>query len=118
MEKKQLTVKEALEQGYTHYAAEGAEYNKRIDKIEPEYFGDEPVYLVDKDNSYHFTISAKSIEEWVVETLVGEQDEVSDPNGELSGLAAEANYQALADDINARMAVKSFSDITDILLVL
>lgn len=114
-----LTVKEAIEQGYTHYGREGDEYNKRIDKIQPEslYFPERPVFLIDKDNSYHFTISAKSIEEWVVETLVGEQDEVSDPDGELSVLAADADYQKLADDINERMSKIKYRDLTDIELI-
>lgn len=112
-----LTVKEAIEQGYTHYGREGDEYNKTIAKIQPEYFPEIPVFLVDKDTAYHFTISAKSIEEWVVETLVGEQDEVSDPDGELSELAAEADFQKLADDINERMSKIKYRDLTEIELV-
>lgn len=114
--KQQLTVKAAIEQGYTHYGFEGDEYNNRIDEIELGYFPDS-AFLVDKDNSYHFTVSAKSIEEWVVETLVGEQDEVSDPDGELSELAGGADFQKLADDINERMSKIKYRDLTDIELI-
>jgi len=114
--KSTLTVKEALEQGYTHYGFDGEEYNHKISKIDNAYFPDGAL-LVDKDNSYPFTISAKSIEEWVCETLIGEQDEVSDPDGELSELASEADFQKLADDINERMSKIKYRDLTDIELI-
>lgn len=113
----QLTVKEALEHGFTHYSSEGDEYNKRIDKIQPEYFPESPVYLVDKDNSYYFSISAKAIEETILEKLIYEQDEVSDPDSKLAELASEADFGKLAEDINARMAAIKFSDLTDIELI-
>lgn len=112
-----LTVKEALERGYTHYSSQdGDEHSRRIDAIDRQYFPDD-VYLVDKDNSYAFTISAKSIEELVLEKLIYEQDEVSDPNGKLSELASGANFQSLADDVNNRMSEMKFRDLTDIKLV-
>lgn len=112
-----LIVKEAVERGYTHWAYESDEPAMReISKIKPEDFEDNRRILLVNPKGYKYTIAAKTIEELVADYLVA-QDEVADEDCELCDLAAEADYESLANDINQRMSKKTWFDMTAIELI-
>jgi len=117
---KKLTVKEALEQGYTKCAFANTDpiILMSIEKLHPDDWKKADQYrgiLLAEKESYPFTISAEKIKELVSDYLVN-QDEVYDEDAELAELADEADYETIAADINQRMSKKRWWNMTDILL--
>lgn len=112
-----LTVKEALEQGYTHWAFESDEpYMRKLSVIKPENFEDTTRPMLVNQKGYKFTVSPDAIIQLIVDMLV-DQDEVADEDCELADLASEADATSLSNDINQRLAKKTFYDLTDIELI-
>jgi hypothetical protein len=116
-----LTVDEAIAQGFTHWAYNSDEpFLRKLTDISPLSFErgkeDGSALMLVNPKGYKYTISAKDIEQLVVD-MICEQDEVADEDCELCDLASEADYEPIAADINLRMSKKTFYDMSDIELI-
>jgi hypothetical protein len=118
----QLTVKEAIEQGYKYagYANLDEQPLIKLTELQPHHFEHDdpecgPLVLCTL-GGYKYAIDADTIMELVSDYLAA-QDEVADEDAELCDLAAEADYKPLAEDINSRLAKKTYYDLTDIPLL-
>ena len=107
----QLTVNEALLQGYTHCVIDGAEKATKITNANPEYD-----YVLCEKNPVPFQISVTLIPELFDEYL-NNQDEVYDESGKLNELAGACDYSDITDQINEAFKNKVFYYPTKIKLV-
>ena len=117
MNPEQLTVKEALEQGYTGFSRSNDERHFKLTDIPDmddfsghEWFLDskEPMYLsVDPDDIYNDLVECFAV-----------NNEVED-DGELGELIVEAyDWQLVADAINEKLKTKGYYFPTKIKLIL
>jgi hypothetical protein len=118
----QITKDQAIEQGYKYAGYRKLDEQKmiKLTKLTTDHFEavDQvtgPLVLFTLE-SYPFTVSAEKIKEMIVE-MIAEQEDVADEDGELADLAEGADFLTLANDINERMAVKKYYDLTDIELI-
>lgn len=113
-----LTVKEALEQGYTYYGYKDLD-EQSIKKLDRPYGIDfeKGVAVLAEKGSSTYSIAGGTIRELVSDHILA-QDEFSDEDAELCDLADKATlYDALADEINSLMSTKKFWFLTDIELI-
>ena len=121
----QLTVKEALEQGYTHatYNTDDFTYCRKIDRIKEgdfdlaqEMFGS---YILATKEASHYSFNDNTIKE-VLNNHIYNQDEFNDEDGELAAIALEGCedlLKQLTDKINENLTKKNFYFQTNIKLI-
>lgn len=118
---KHLTIKQALEQGYTHYGHFTIKYFQRmkaIDKLSPDNIPDDAV-LFDKTPSYTPIISSAEIADIIAdvmaETCASETGE--DDSDEIYDTVKALDFSSAAQMINDALNHKKYYPLTDIILL-
>lgn len=116
-----LTVKEAIEQGYTHCGYDTGEWQhvRDITKLDPDDFSNEYRRLVLCDPRPSYTgISADDIREVLAERVQNiRQDETADDTDNCSDAVNEMEltpFRVLADAINEKLKSEPYYTLTDI----
>src|ERR1700751_1574093 len=114
-----LTIKEAIEQGYTHFTEEEGEcliILNSLDANDLEYYAEKVCYIVDMSAPRHYTISADEIKD-IVTTYVSGQEEMADEDEKLITITESHNYNELAESLNKRFSDIKYYEPTDITLI-
>lgn len=116
MEKQQLTVKEALEQGYKMALSKDADYGIKLSELvkDPNRLDNINFFVASKE-TFKFSISEGAIEN-LFESYIENQDEVSDENGTLYIQLGNVNWKVVADNIN-KVFTTNYHSVTDIQLI-
>ena len=111
-----LTVKQALEQGYTYCVLEDGETG--LIKIEESIYFSEGDYFLTEKTPHPFQISDKDIEEMVIDLLCN-QDEVNDEDGDLADLVSDAkiDFSEVTQKVNDALSAKKYYQSTQIKLI-
>lgn len=118
-----LTVKEALEQGYTKCGYELAEWQTLQDVedfLNPEEFedwGNRKMVLFSKD-SYSPSIDAETIKDLLAEHIAcNHADETGDDTDNVEDSVRELDFESVAKMINEKLSTTSYWKATDIQLI-
>lgn len=111
-----LTVKEAIEQGYTCALDETAEYYITLEDLanDPNGLDDIELFLGSKE-TFKYSISAKAIEQ-MFEEYIDNQDEVNNEPEQLYDQIKKVDWSAIAGLINPHFTT-DYHSVTDIKLV-
>lgn len=111
----QLTVKEAREQGYTHYCQLHNEGRWRLSEVKNLPSDKDTFFLVDKDPTF-LTVSPSDIYDDLAENLAN-NSEVEDDDDSLGDLIRTAvDWESIAKDINLKLTSKRYYFATKIKL--
>lgn len=115
----QLTIKEALEQGYTYCGKKSDSYNSlhTIKDLHPIDFGEDKLYLYSKQGVSP-AITAECLKDMISDHMESDWgNDTGDDSEQVYEKAMELNYEPFADMINAAMAdIVSYS-FTEIELI-
>lgn len=111
---KELTLKEAIEQGYTCALDDNGEYFILLSDVDEYSFEHHTLYLGDK-TPFKFYIGSSAIQN-LLENYVEDQDEVNDEDGKLYDKLANVDWEAVANLINPVFTTDYYS-VTDIKLI-
>lgn len=116
MSEQTLTVKEAIEQGYTMALSEDGDYGIRLSDLAEDEQGLDNIdlYVASKE-TFNFSISAGAIQD-LLEQHITDQDEVNDENDILYDQLAKVDFEAIAEIVNKVFTTK-YHSVTDIKLV-
>jgi hypothetical protein len=114
MKNEQLTIKQAIEQGYTCALSEDADYYTKLDGLTDEDLEHHKLFLGSKE-TFKFSISAKEIES-LIEQHIENQDEVNDESETFYTEIGNIDYDAIAALINPVFKT-NYHSVTDIQLI-
>ncbi|MBC9913140.1 hypothetical protein [Chitinophaga varians] len=115
-----LTIKQAIEQGYTHCADYGIFQGDdgrlmRIEEMKENYFDGSNIVICERE-LHTFSIDGELLFELLSEYLEG-QEEVGDENGELIDIAATVDFTTITSELNKAFSRKKYYKPTDIQLI-
>lgn len=116
----QLTVKEAIEQGYTHFGREGEDFQHlyQLDSVDARYIGgDDYKYVVADKKAHYLSIDADSIWDMVQDSIMGSSEFSDDTDSIPDSLKAEVPWEEYATKINSVLQGHPYWYLTDIKLV-
>lgn len=99
MEKKQITIKEALEQGYTHYTLDGSGVSDKISNLNEDDLKYGWKYLLLEKIGKSFSIDADTIQDILGDYILN-QDEFYSEDDTLHDELAEADFDKMAELVN------------------
>jgi hypothetical protein len=115
----QLTVAQAIEQGYTHFGFEGREY-QHLNPIEDFHHSvsEENVVLFDKEAGYVPSVSAEEIADLIAEQIQCEvNDNTADDTDDAYDIVKGLDFEPIAKMINDALDHKRYYFLTKIKLV-
>lgn len=111
-EQKQMTIAEALADGYVYYANEDGEAFGKLDRLLPEEMEGVELFLAGKE-PFKYSLSAGDIQ-GMIENHLCDQDEVYDED--MTDLLDDVDFEAIAALINPCFT-KDYYHVSDIRLV-
>jgi hypothetical protein len=113
---KTLTVKEAIEQGYTCALSQDADYYITLEDLstDPSTLEYHELYLGSKE-TFNFSISEGSIEN-MFEEYIENQDEVNDESETLYTQLGDIDFKSIAEMVNKAFTT-DYHSVTDIKLI-
>jgi len=109
---KQMTISEALADGYKYYSGEDGESFGKLDGLLPEEIEGVNVFLAEKE-PFKYSLSADDIK-GMIENHLCDQDEVYDED--MQDLLDDVDFEAVAALINPCFT-KNYYHVSDIRLV-
>jgi V8-like Glu-specific endopeptidase len=118
----QLTVKEALEQGYTKFGFDGREWQSALDlqtDIDADTFsGQSGKPLLFHKEEYHPGIDAESIKDLLADHIAcNHYDETGDDTDNVEDAVRELDFESVAEMINEKLLSTTYYKLTDIELI-
>lgn len=116
----ELTVKEALEQGYSLWGYENEEFQhlRNLSEISPEYFENSEyrnIVLADKEPTY-LSVNADDLHERISEELKDGSDFQDDTDMIDDAVKVAVNWEEIADKINESLKSRPYYYLTNIRL--
>lgn len=115
----QLTIKEALEQGY-EYCVHNSEDIQRligISDIEEIDFVKDDIRIVDKDPKHPTGISSKDLADMIAEQLQCDYNEVVDDEDSVYDVIKKLDFTEMENKIIAALSEINYYPVTDIKLI-
>lgn len=116
MNTEQLTVKEAIEQGYKYCSNETGEYSFHLSKVSPEQVADHSLVLAEKE-PFFLTVTPEDIYEDLAENFAI-NNEVNDDDDKIGFLIRTVvDWKAVAKVLNIALTSHPFYKPTEIKLI-
>lgn len=118
----QLNVKEAIEQGYTHYGAQIDDFQHlfKLEEINHADFDEadprHPLVLAEK-TPHFFGVSKESLVEMISDDIINSDDYADDTNAIPDDLAEQPFWDEFADKINSVLKSHPYWFLTQIKLI-
>lgn len=112
---KKLTVKQAIEEGYSHWGYKDREYQyaqNLEDIVDDDFNTDETLVLFEKEPFYR-SISASEIQDLIFDYMY-DNDETSDDTDFMDDRFSESDFKPLSDLINKKLSDYPYYFLTDI----
>lgn len=116
----QLTVKEALEQGYTHFGRSGEDFQHlmQLESVDVNGIDDDGYnYVLANPKAHHLSIDADSIWDMVQDSIMGSSEFSDDTDSIPDALKTEVPWEEYAKKINSVLQGHPYWYLTDIKLV-
>lgn len=99
MEIKQLTIAQAIEQGYTHYTLDGSGVSERISNLDKDDLKYGGIYLLLEKEGRTFSIDADTIQD-ILNDYITNQDEFYSEDDTLYEELEEADFDKISELVN------------------
>lgn len=116
----QLTVKQAIEQGYTHFGRAGEDFQHlcQLDSVDVNGIGDDIYeYVLADSKAHHLSIDGDSIWDMVQDSVMASSDFSDDTDAIPDALKEGVPWSEYADKINAVLQNHPYWYLTKIKLV-
>lgn len=102
-------MEQAIEKGYTHFIEEDGTRLEKFSEVNDENrkYYDKVYFVVDMETPMHYQLSADEIKD-IITDHVGEQTEFGDEDGKLCDVVSDADFTALANELNQKFKAHKF----------
>lgn len=116
----QITLREALDRGYTHFVEDEAEKLTKFSQLHPEdiqYYKGTVCWIVEMDKPNHFSIDAEDISEVIKDHIIEGQEQFWDENEGLHDIVDSFDFSKVADELNEKFKAVKFYEPSDIQVI-